>query len=72
MPPAATDGAAWSESVCLSVTTLSIAKTDAAIEMPFGLWTRIGPRNYVLDVGPGPPWEAAFLRGMMLGFPACR
>ena len=28
------------------------AKTAAPIEMPFGLWARMGPRNHVLDGGP--------------------
>jgi len=32
--------------VCLSVTTLSPAKTPNPIEMPFGMWTRVGPRNH--------------------------
>ena len=36
-------------SVGLSVTIVSPAKTAEPIEMPFGLWTRIGPRNHVLD-----------------------
>jgi len=31
--------------------------------MQFGLWTRVGPRNHVLDWGPDPPWEAAILQG---------
>jgi len=31
---------------------VSLAKTDERIEMPFGKWTRVGPRNYVLDGGP--------------------
>jgi len=30
----------------------SMQKTAEPIEMPFGLWTRMGPRNYVLDGGP--------------------
>jgi len=25
------------------------------IEMPFGLWTHMGPRNHVLDGGPDAP-----------------
>jgi len=33
----------------LSVTVVSPAKTDEPTEMPFGLWTRVGPRNHVLD-----------------------
>ena len=40
--------------VCLSVGrllchTLSPGKTAEAIEMPFGVWSWVGPRNYVLD-----------------------
>ena len=36
-------------SVCLSVTIVSPAKTAEPIEMPFGLWTLVGPRKHVLD-----------------------
>ena len=50
-------------SVCLSVTLVSPAKTAALIEMPFGLRTRLGPRNHVLDRGPDPPWKGPILRG---------
>jgi len=32
------------------------------IEMPFGMWTRVGPRNRVLDGDSDPPWEGAILR----------
>jgi len=32
------------------------------IEMPFGLRTRVRPRNYVLHGGQHPPWEGAILR----------
>jgi len=35
--------------VCLSVTVVSPAKTAEPTEMPFGLWTLVGPRNHVLD-----------------------
>jgi len=38
-----------SGAVCLSVTIVSPAKTDEPIEIPFGLRTRMGPRNRVLD-----------------------
>ena len=52
-----TDRVAWSvcRSVglpCLSVALVSPAKTAAPIEMPFGLWARMGPRNHVLDESP--------------------
>ena len=36
-------------SVCLSVTTVSTAKTTEPIEIPFGLRIRVGSRNHALD-----------------------
>jgi len=36
-------------SVGLSVTIVSPAKMSEPIEMPFGLWAQMGPRNHVLD-----------------------
>jgi len=48
--PIVTDRVAWS--VGRSVTLVSPAKTAAPIEMPFGLWARMGRRNHVLDGGP--------------------
>jgi len=33
-------------------TTVVCAKTAEPIGMPFGLWTRMGRRNHVLDGGP--------------------
>jgi len=30
------------------------AKTDEPIEIPFGLWTRVGPMNYVLGGSTDP------------------
>ena len=50
-------------SVGLSVTAVSPTKTAEPIEMPFGLWTRVGPRNHVLDGSPYPPWEGAISTG---------
>ena len=32
--------------------SMSRAKTDEPVEMPFGLWTRVGPSNHVLGVSP--------------------
>jgi len=49
--------------VCRSVTVVSPAKTAQPIEMPFGLRTRVDPRNHVLDGGSEPPCEGAILRG---------
>jgi len=50
-------------SVCPSVTLVSPAKTAAPIEMPFGLRTRVGPRNHIFDGGPYHPWEEAIMGG---------
>jgi len=46
-----------SSMACRSVTLVSPAKTAEPIEMPFGLRTRVGPGNHVLDGGSDPPWE---------------
>jgi len=53
MWPIVTNGVAWSLclSVGLSVMTVSTVKTAELIEMPFGMWTRVGPRKHVLDGG---------------------
>jgi len=53
MRPTVTDRVA--SSVRLSVTLVNPAKIAAPIEMPFGLRTRVGPGNHVLDGGPDPP-----------------
>jgi len=37
--------------------------------MPFEMWTRQGPRNYVLYKGPDPPPEGAHVRGITSAFP---
>jgi len=50
------------QSVCLYVTVVSRAKTTEPIEMPFGLWTQVGPRNHVLDRDSDPPYQGAILR----------
>jgi len=38
-------------SVCRSVTVLSPAKMVESIEMPFGLWTRVGPTKHLRVLG---------------------
>ena len=43
-----------SRSVCRSVTLVNHAKTADQIQMSFGLRTRVGPGNHVLDGGPDP------------------
>jgi len=50
MQPIATDGVAYS--VSRSVTIVSHAKMAESTEMPFALWTLMGPNNHVLDRGP--------------------
>jgi len=43
-------------SVCrLDVLVMNPAKTAEPIEVQFGLWTRVGPRNHVLGGKPGSP-----------------
>jgi len=48
-------------SVCLlvglSVTVMRPAKRTEPIEMPFGLWTQVAPKNHILDGGPDPPMQ---------------
>jgi len=61
MRPIVIDRVAWS--VGLSVTLVSPAKTAEPIDIPFGLRTRVGPGNHVLDGVPDPPWEGTILRG---------
>jgi len=55
MRPIDTDRVAWS--VGLSVTLVSRAKIAESIEMSFGLRTRVGPGNHVLD-GVQVPWAS--------------
>jgi len=49
--PIVTDRVAWFVGlfVGLSVTVVNFAKPAELIEMPFRLWTPMGPRNHVLD-----------------------
>jgi len=40
---------------------MSCAKTAEPIEMPFGMKTRVGPRNHVqVEGGQDLPWELQF------------
>jgi len=57
MRPIVTDRVAWS--VSLSVTLVSSAKMAQLMEMPFGLWNRMGPRNHVLHGSPEMPRDVA-------------
>jgi len=42
---------------------VSPAKTAEPVEMPFGLWTLVVPRNHLLDGGAGTPWKGVILKG---------
>ena len=42
-------------SVCVSVCV------SGTIDMPFGMWARVGFSNHVLDGGSGPPRETCML-----------
>jgi len=55
MWPIVTDGVAWF--LCLFVKIVSTAKTAEPTEMPFGLWTRMGSRNHVLEGVQGHIWR---------------
>jgi len=49
---------------------VNAAKTAEAIEMPFGLWTWVGPKKHVLDGSADPPWEGTVFRGKNIpGYP---
>jgi len=61
MRPTAADRVAWS--VCLSVTIMSPAKAAEPIGMPFGMWTRLGPSNHLLDEGRSPHAKWQFFEG---------
>jgi len=44
-------------------TTVFSAKRAEPIEMPFGLWTPMGPRNHMLNGGPDLLQQWVILRG---------
>ena len=50
------------------MTVVSPSKTAEPIEMPFGLRTRLGPRNHDFDGGPDPPWENGNLEVAIVQF----
>jgi len=49
------------------LTTMSLAKTAGPIDVPFGVWTRVGQRNIVLDGGQDPPDGKGQLRAASTG-----
>jgi len=48
--------------LCVSVTRRYPAETTGSIQMPFGMFVRVGP-NHVLAKGPDPPGKGQFLNG---------
>jgi len=50
--------------VCLLDKTASPTKKAEPIQMPFGLWTQVGPRNHALGEGPDPPRRRGILGDM--------
>ena len=40
---------AWSMCLLVTIMSMSYAKTDKLIEIPFGMSTRVGPRNHEED-----------------------
>jgi len=43
----------WCVHVCLLDRTMNCAKAAEPIEMPFVMWTRVGPRNHCIRWGAG-------------------
>ena len=64
-----TTDAAWSDLclVCRLGTTMSCVKMVETVQMPFGVWTRVGPTNHVLGGGLYLPGA-----GTILGASPCR
>ena len=52
--------------VCVSVCLLSSTKTAEPIDMPFGMWTRVVPRNHALGEAR-PRGRGNFFLGGMSG-----
>jgi len=51
---------------------VSPVKTAQPIEMPFGKWTRVDPRDYVLDEGQCPPQEGTLFSILSTNVPIFR
>ena len=45
----------WSSVICVYVPIVSPANTAEPMEMPFGLWTLVGPRKHILHGSPALP-----------------
>ena len=45
------------------VVTASPEKKAEPIDVPFGMWSQVGPRNHVLDEGADPTEEGAVFGG---------
>jgi len=49
--------------VCLSATTVSPTKKAEPIDMPFGMWTRVGPMNHLVGGSLDPSRECSIFSG---------
>jgi len=54
------DGVPWSVCQCVC---RALCKTREPIEMPFGVWAIVGPRNHALDGGADPPMRRGNSQG---------
>jgi len=50
--------------VCVLNTFVSPTETNKPSEVPFGMWTRVGPKNHGLAGGPNLPQRKGDLGGM--------
>ena len=62
MRPIVTDRVAWSVGLAICHSS-ECCKTAESIEVPFGLRTRVGPRNHVLDGVSDAPMGRGYLEG---------
>jgi len=63
MRPIVTDRVAWSVGLAICHSCSDSCKTAESIEVPFGLRTRVGPRNHVLDGVSDAPMGRGYLEG---------
>jgi len=61
MRPIVTDRVAWFVGLSVGLSVVNPTKSTEPIEMPFGLWDRVGSKSHVLDIGSRSPLEGAIL-----------
>jgi len=59
-------------SVCVLVTATYSTKTAEPVEVPIGVWNRVGPRNHVLDGGLDLPRGRGSFRGISMPILQCK